>query len=108
MARDGAAVVRVAAEDVAVKHYSVAGLVAADVGSQRTGEPPVDQAVGGERAAPLDAFLREPLAHGARHTVRMPVDRMQGGEGQGVRSLLRRQREPAPRFGCTRPAKRPK
>lgn len=28
-------------------------------------------------------FLREPLAHGARHTVRMPVDRMQGGEGPG-------------------------
>ena len=58
VAHDGADVVRAAAEDVAVEHYSVSGLVAADIGSQRTGEPPVDQAVDGERAAPQRAFLR--------------------------------------------------
>ena len=93
VAHDGADVVRAAAEDVAVEHHGVAGLVALDVGGQRASEPPVDQAVDGERAAPQDAFLREPLAHGL---VRLPADRVRGGENQGIRPVLRRQREPPP------------
>ena len=55
VAHDGADVVRAAAEDVAVEHHGVAGLVAADVGSQRTGEAPAYQAVDGEGAAPYRA-----------------------------------------------------
>ena len=93
VAHDDADVVRAAAEDVAMEHDGVAGLVAPDVGSQRTGEPPVDQAVDGERAAPQHAFLGQPLAHGV---VRLPADRVRGGEDQGVHPMLRRQREPAP------------
>ena len=92
VAHDDADVARAAAVDVAMEHDGVAGLVAPDVGSLHPGEPPVDQAVDGERAAPQHAFLREPLAHGL---VRLPADRVRGGEDQGVRPVFRRQREPA-------------
>ena len=89
---DDADVVRAAAEDVAMEHDGIAGLVAPQVGGLHPGEPPIDQAVDGEHAAPQHAFVREPLAHGV---VRLPADRVRGGEDQGVRPMLRRQREPA-------------